>query len=511
MRTPSAGGRPRTVRRRALATALVGLAVLLLPAVASAHPLGNFTVNRYSGIQVSAGRVQVAYALDMAEIPTQQEKKRLDADGNGTITAAEFRTWSGKEARSLLAGVELSADGSPVRLRVTCSTAHFGPGQAGLPVLRLDAGFSGVLASPQGSISYRDQNDPERIGWREITAVGSGGTALQRSSVPASSVSDELHAYPKDLLSSPLDVRQASLTYGPGASDRTSTSPCAASGGESALRPGITGGGFADLVQRADVTPAVLALSLLLAIGFGALHAMGPGHGKTLMAAYLVGAGGRIRHATAVGGAVALMHTASVLGLGLLVLALERTFSPERVYPWLGVASGLVALGLGAALLVGRLGAWANERRGGGAHPHIHETPPGPIASPPEAGGTPGPAAPHSHGPGTHTHPVADAPLSRRGLTALAVAGGILPSPTALVVLLSAVSFHRVVFGLALIAAFSLGLAAALVVVGLVAIGARDAVTSRLSSGLGRLLPVFSAACIVGVGAFLTIRGAMQI
>ena len=283
------------------------------------------------------------------------------------------------------------------------------------------------------------------------------------------------------------------------------------SGGESAARPGITGGGFADLIERTNVTPAVVALSLALAIGFGALHAMGPGHGKTLMAAYLVTAGGRLRHATAVGGAVALMHTASVLGLGLLVLALERTFSPERIYPWLGVASGLAALGLGAALLVGRLGAWANERRAGGSTRTSMRKRGRTVATPARAAGH-GPE-PHSHGLGTHTHPVVtDSPvLSRRGLTALAVAGGILPSPTALVVLLSAVSFHRVVFGLVLIAAFSIGLAAALVIVGLVAIGARDAVTSRLSSGMGRLLPVLSAACIVGVGAFLTIRGAMQV
>ena len=454
--------------------------------------------------------MQIAYALDMAEIPTQQEKQRLDADGNGTVTPAEFQTWSRREARSLLAGVRLSDGGADVALRVTCSTAHFAPGQAGLPVLRLDAGFEGALPSSQGSISYRDQNDPDRIGWREITAVGSDGAALERSSVPAASVSDELHAYPKDLLASPLDVRQASLTYGPGASDQTSGSLCASSGGESAVRPGITGGGFADLIERTNVTPAVVALSLLLAIGFGALHAMGPGHGKTLMAAYLVTAGGKLRHATAVGGAVALMHTASVLGLGLLVLALERTFSPERIYPWLGVASGLAALGLGAALLAGRLGAWANERRAAEDHSHTHEAV---SRGSHDAGETAehGPV-PHSHGLGTHTHSVTDSPvLSRRGLTALAVAGGILPSPTALVVLLSAVSFHRLVFGLVLIAAFSIGLASALVVVGLVAIGARDAVTSRLSSGMGQLLPVLSAACIVGVGAFLTIRGAMQV
>jgi ABC-type nickel/cobalt efflux system permease component RcnA len=260
-------------------------------------------------------------------------------------------------------------------------------------------------------------------------------------------------------------------------------------------------------VSRSDLGVGVIALSMLLALGFGALHAVGPGHGKTLMAAYLVGAGGRARQAVAVGGAVAVMHTASVLALGVIVLSLERTFPPERVYPWLGLASGLVALGLGAALLVRRLGAWANVRRTEREHRVAVDE-----ARSPEGHRHAREGLDHDHGPGGHVHLAPDAPvLSRRGLMALAVAGGILPSPTALVVLLSAVSFQRVAFGLALIAMFSVGLAASLIVVGLLALRARDAVSSRLSTGLGRLVPVLSASVIVAVGAFLTVRGLAQV
>ena len=319
-----------------------------------------------------------------------------------------------------------------------------------------------------------------------MTATGTDGTAVARSSVPARSVSNALLSYPQDLLASPLDVQEAALSFRPG-----SGPPAApATGGveANALRPDVTGGAFAGLVGR---TGPFMLVALLLAFGFGALHALGPGHGKTLMASYLVGAGGRARHAIAVGGSVAVMHTASVLALGFVVLTVTEVFAPERVYPWLGLVSGVIAFALGASLLVARLGSWGGCH-GGPDHHHAN------------ADGTAGHA---------HEHPYADPTevLSRRRLTALAVAGGMLPSPTALVVLLAAVALHRIAYGLALIGAFSLGLATALVVVGLVALRARDVVAGRMSGRTARLVPVLSAASIALLGLVLTFRGFGQI
>jgi len=187
------------------------------------------------------------------------------------------------------------------------------------------------------------------------------------------------------------------------------------------------------------------------------------------------------------------MHTASVLGLGFVVLGATSVFAPERVYPWLGLGSGVIALALGATLLVSRMSRWS---AGEAVHDHAdgeHR---------------------HDHGHGEHGHPRAapDAPvLSRNGLVALAVAGGVLPSPTALVVLLAAVAVHRVGYGLALIAAFSLGLATALMVVGILALRARDVVQRRLSHRAARLVPVLSASAIVILGLVLTVNGATQI
>jgi nickel/cobalt exporter len=484
----------RCVRKLLFVIAL-SAAVVAVPSAALAHPLGNFTVNLYSGIQLTPGEVRIDYVLDMAEIPTFQEMSSIDADGDGTASDAERASWAGRTAPELLSNITLTVGGRRVDLRVVSSGMRFRPGQGGLQILRLEATFAGEVAS-QGSLTYRDDNYADRIGWREITAVGADGEAITGSSVPAGSVSDGLLSYPQDLLSSPLHVTEATLSFHPGTS-----APAAASSEQPAdARPGVTGGSFAGLV---DQTGPFMLVAFLLAIAFGALHALGPGHGKTLMAAYLVGAGGRPKQAVAVGGAVAVMHTASVLALGFVVLSATRLFPPERVYPWLGLGSGLVALGLGAGLLVGRFGVWSNGRRAALAYDVDHE----------QAGEHQhGHDDEHVHGGHGHTHAVPDAPvLSRRGLMALAVAGGILPSPTALVVLLGSVAFHRVAYGLGLIAAFSVGLATALIVVGILALRARDLVSRRMSGTVGRLVPVFSASAIVVLGLALTVRGFVQL
>jgi nickel/cobalt exporter len=445
--------------------------VLLAPSAAFAHPLGNFTVNTSAAILLTPGHIRVHYVADMAEIPTVQVMPELDVDRSGDVSDAERRAWSSDRAAQLLANLSLSIDGEPVELAITSARAELLPGQGGLDTLRVEAAFAGRIES-SGLLAFADANHEDRVGWHEVTAAGADGVSLEGSSVPAMSATDGLRAYPQDPLQSPLDVREATFAFAPGPSAPAATSDELSS----AERPAIASGGYADLVDRAG-GPTIFALAL--AFGFGALHALGPGHGKTLMAAYLVGAGGRTRHAVAVGGAVSVMHTASVLALGLVVLAATELFSPERVYPWLALASGVIALALGAGLLVSRLGRWSDRHAHGGVHHHGH-------------------GVEHDYGA-----PV----LSGRGLLALAVAGGILPSPTALVVLLGSVAVHRIGYGLALVGSFSLGLAASLIAVGVLTLGARDLVARRLSSRFARLLPVASASAIAVLGAVLTVNG----
>jgi nickel/cobalt exporter len=480
------------MKRAIRAAAVLGVALTCLvtaPGAASAHPLGNFTVNLYGGIVIEPSRSRSDYVMDLAEIPTYQEMVVVDANRDGRAEATELKRYALRKAPALLRNVTVTADGRPVALRVEVSHARLRPGQGGLPILRLEAVFDGRI-DRSGVLRYRDRNAAGRIGWREVTAVGASGEIVARSTVPAHSISDALLHYPTRLLSDPLHVTRASLSFRPG---RSGAAPALPTDRSVATRPGITGGTFARLATWSGLSIPIAVGALLLAAAFGAAHALLPGHGKTIMAAYLVGAGGQIRQAIQVGVAVALMHTASVLLLGIAVLALT-TYAPEQAYPWLTLVSGVAVLALGTYLVWSRVirrvrrsrVAWRSDD-------HHHEDD-------------------HDHGPASHEHahvPL-DRPLSRRSLAGLAVAGGILPSPTALVVLLSTIHQHRVVFGLALIAAFSVGLATALMGVGVVALRAQRLVQRRLRARWASLVPVASAAAIFSMGIALVTQAATR-
>ena len=285
--------------RRLLALLALGLAVVVATAGgASAHPLGNFTINTYDGIVVVPGEVRVNYVLDMAEIPTFQLGRSLDTNGDGTASPAELVAFAHVKSHDLLPSVHVARDGRPVPLAVRSATAILRPGQAGLHILRMEVVYAGPVART-GTLTLEDRTYADHIGWHEITAVGARGAVLARSNVPTRTISDALLRYPKNLLASPLHVTSARLSFRPGASGAAPTVPNGALGG---LRPGITGGAFARLATWTGLSVPALLLALLLAAGFGAAHALLPGHGKTLIAAYLVGQGGRLRQAAQVGG-----------------------------------------------------------------------------------------------------------------------------------------------------------------------------------------------------------------
>jgi nickel/cobalt exporter len=296
------------------------------------------------------------------------------------------------------------------------------------------------------------------------------GASIRSSSAPGESASDELRAYPKDLLHSPLNITAARVEYVPG------SGPGAAPALDGGAPPDRSRGGFESLIGRSHLGFGLVALSLLIAAFWGAAHALTPGHGKAIVAGYLVGSRGKARHAVLLGGVVTVTHTAGVFALGLVTLLLSRFVVPERLYPWLTVVSGLLVVVVGASVF------WSRWRHGR-AHAHglQHE---------------------HDH---DHRHDV-------RGLLGVGVAAGLLPCPSALVVLLSAIALHRIGFGLALILAFSLGLAATITSIGLVAVLARRAF-GRLSfqGRLIQLLPAVSALVIVVVGIALTVKALPEV
>jgi ABC-type nickel/cobalt efflux system permease component RcnA len=462
-----------------LLVALVVLVALAGPVAASAHPLGNFTVNRYSELDVAGNLVYVVYVLDLAEIPTFQ------AGGRRGIHAEPY-------ARRIGANLHLTVDGKPARLVPVREELAFPPGQGGLTTARLEVLFTGPKLSGDARLAYRDGNYADRIGWKEIVVSPSAGAHLARSSAPSSSVSERLLAYPKNLLASPLDVSSATASVVPGPS--AGAPPSLASSElleQRAAVRAVGDSGFARLIVHDDLGAWFVVASLFIAFFWGAAHGLGPGHGKSIVAAYLVGSRGTARHALMLGGTVTITHTIGVFALGLITLSLSQFIVPEQLYPWLNLVSALLIVGVGVSVLRWRLVEWRRAR----AHEHAHRH--GHAHSHDDHG------HPHGHGH-DHSH---DGSLSMRGLLGVGISGGIIPCPTALVVLLAAVSLHRVGYGLVLIVAFSLGLAATVSGIGLLAIGAKGLFGRfDVERGVLRLLPAVSALVVLGLGLVMTLH-----
>ena len=207
-------------RRRRLARALllaVGL-IVLLPAVALAHPLGNFTVNHFAGIRVEPDRIVLDLVIDEAEIPTFQDRLRIDTDGDGVISADEADVERLAACPRLVPDLALTVNGQRLPLVTFAAGLSFPPGTAGLSTMRLVCEFAAPL--PDGlpgptRIGFDDTSHPGRIGWHEVVVTGSGVT-LTAGKLPSTSISDRLRAYPANLIAHPLDVRNVTLTAVPG-------------------------------------------------------------------------------------------------------------------------------------------------------------------------------------------------------------------------------------------------------------------------------------------------------
>jgi nickel/cobalt transporter (NicO) family protein len=441
----------RAVGRRGLTPAIVLVlvaAVLAAPTPAHAHPLGNFSINHLSTVRISDDRIEVRYILDQAEIPTVQER--------GVPTPELVM----RKRDEVLRGLDLTADGRRVPLELDGpGRASFPPGSGGLETSRFEFRLVAAVDSPR-SVRLHDRTFEHRVGWKAIVAAPGDGTAV-RTRAPSGDPTNGLRRYPDDLLGSPLDHRDAAFTVRPG--DGT----LIAAGGEggSFETAADRADGFAGLFESAAAGEGVLVLLLLAAFGWGAVHALSPGHGKAMVAAYLVGTHGRPRHAIALGATVTVTHTIGVFALGLVTLALSQYVLPEDLYPWLNLTSGLLVVVIGAAVLRSRI------RAGREGHDHHHH----------------------------HHHSV-----TKRGLLGMGAAAGLIPCPSALVVLLAAVSQHEIALGMLLIVAFSLGLAGTLTALGLAVVYARKLVPHRRLPRVVTALPAVSALLIVGVGCVLT-------
>ena len=476
----------------------VVLALVAVP-VAGAHPLGNFTVNQYARIQVEKSGVQVHFVLDQAEIPTLQMIQQRDADGSGTIDGSEVAAARDALVRDIAGAVSLTVDGRPVRLIAETATLAFPKGQGGLSTTRLDLDLraAGVqLTSSPVQIAYASTYAFDRVGWKEVVVARVPGAAVTATTAATVDRTNGLRSYPKDLLASPaaqlsatVDARLGDGGLAVGAV-QTDGNVAAAEAGRD--RPGR----LASLVAPDQpLTIGFVLVALLIAMGWGALHALTPGHGKTMVAAYLAGSRGSARHAFALGATVTVAHTATVFALGFVTLTLSEFILPEQLYPWLNLVSGVLVLALGLAAIRQRVRVFRQSRAAARSAAHEHEH-----------GHDHDHGHSHDHGGNGHSHAPPDQ-LSWRSLLALGVSGGMIPCPSALVLLLGAIALDRTAFGVVLVCAFSLGLAGVVSGIGLTVLYARRLFTRIPSSGRAiRGLPVVSAAVITILGLVLTLR-----
>ena len=492
-----------------MAVALALSASLLAPAVAGAHPLGNFSVNHLAQVAVSADRVDVRYILDEAEIPTFQQRGVADA----TLLA---RKQAEVERRLVL-----TVDGRRVALRPAGRATISHPmGQGGLRTTRVELPLTAVVDMPR-RVDLRDDTFADRVGWKAIVAQPGRGTAV-RSSAPSSDPTNGLRSYPADLLSSPADLRSARLDASPGTGTLTAPDGSRTVAGSSTSR---ADDGLTKVFGDAAAGEGVLLLLLLAAFGWGAVHALSPGHGKAMVAAYLVGTRGRPRHAVALGAMVTVTHTVGVFALGGITLALSQYVLPETLYPWLNLVSGLLVVVVGATVLRSHLRRTRAHSHGHshshdhdhghhhhhdhGHHHHHHDASAGSrvrrawrrVAN--QLGGH------HHHDHDDHAHAHSHLPQEPgvRGLVAMGAAAGLIPCPSALVVLLGAVSQGQIGLGMLLIVAFSVGLAATLTALGLAVVLASRALRRvRVPGALVTALPAASALVIVVVGCVLTAK-----
>ena len=493
-----------------------------MPAVVLAHPLGNFTINHYAEVRIEADRVLLDVVIDQAEIPTFQARFDFDVDGDASLSDEEIATGRvtacGQIGRSLV----LTAGGVALAPRLTKAGLSFPLGAGGLATMREVCSFEAPLAAALTEIpmqiAFRDTSFQERLGWREIVARGSGATLRAvDGELRETGVSDRLQRYPADRVASPLAdtallvaataggpalpplaIPDATPVPSPEATAATTASPSpvlAAPPQAPAVVPGgVAGSEVPDIFRAPDLTPIVVLLSLMTALALGAGHALTPGHGKTLMAAYLVGTRGSARHALGLGAAVSLSHTIGILVLAAVVVAATDVVAPDVVVRWAPVVAAISIVVIGGWMLAGEV----RRRRSAGARHDHGPAHPQDHAHPHERD--------HDHGHG-HTHQ-APSTITWRSLFVLGLAGGLIPSTSALLILLGAIAAGRPSFGLVLVVAFGLGMAAVMSGIGLVLVTARDRVDrAQAGASMARVrnaVPLVASVVVLGFGVVLT-------
>jgi nickel/cobalt exporter len=521
------------------------LLALCSAALAIPHPMGNFSVSHYARFELTGQGIQLVYVLDLAEIPTFELLRSWQLERSSPRHQLEANAC--KQAKVWLDGLQIKSNVELQHPRFLSCELVISDGAGNLPVARITT--RAQLNRAGGSLAYQDTNFPDRAGWKEIVIVARDGALLQQASQTSQDVSKGLSQYPPDpTIAPPQDLRAElvwsvetpALARSKPASARkpppvirpipqpkqAPAAPSPATMTAAAAPPGtVTRGDFLSrLLHEREITPWMILVGLAAAFVLGGAHALTPGHGKTIVAAYLVGSRGTLKHAAFLGAMVTLTHTISVFALGLATLFFFRLVVPEKVTQWLGVISGLSIVAIGLWMAYKRFRAVSHNQEhhhdSGGHHhhgehthgqehghshdhDHAHNHDHSHTHDHTHDGG-------HSHDHGhDHAHGHSHMPdeLSWGGLVALGASGGLVPCESALVLLLGAIALRRVGLGLLLLVSFSAGLAVVLMAIGAIVLYARNLLPERKGSkpnAVFRYAPIASALIVTLVGVIMT-------
>lgn len=526
-------------------------ALLLCSVSLIAHPMGNFSVNHYTRIEATARGARLRYVLDLAEIPTFELLRAWNIDRNAP--QSELQAHGTEQAREWLKHLRISVDGHPAQAKLESVKVNIADGAGNLPILRVDVAAS-VNDARSGKLELEDQNFPERAGWKEIVINSGTDVSLVKASQSGKDLSKALTEYPPDPTVAPPQDLRAELEWRVdrplvatksskrlvgvptiGTAARTVVAsiaqPAPVRGASSpvtrtaqAAPPGsvVRGDLLSRILHRRKLTFPVVLLAILAAFGLGAAHALTPGHGKTIVAAYLVGSRGTLKHAAFLGAMVTFTHTVTVFALGLATLFLFRYIVPEKITLVLGAVSGLSIVAVGTWMLYKRLTKIGHSHPHSHGHTHTHDhgdhTHVHSHSHVPEHQHDPHDHSrphvhhhdhdnAHDHHHGSHTHSHVPDEISWGGLVALGASGGLVPCESALILLLGAIALGRVGLGLVLLLSFSVGLAIVLMLIGMLVLFAKDLLPKSTRSGnhsFLRLISIASPALVIVVGLIMT-------
>ncbi len=552
------------------------LAMLLGPGRVETHELTGTDISSLTHLDVDYDGITGYYELGFGEIAALDERRRMDADGDGRISVYEVEAYAAVKGAELEPNLTLEIDGEATSVRLgelemITEDPLVAPVQMTLrfALVPIKRSFTA-----EHTLSFTDANSFPRLIHADISIEGLDLVDLEDVQPHDGALKHVRVEAPRAPARADVRLVPSATWSGPFAGERSTRTASSRS-----AEAGVMYTDRLTQVLRADrVSPHVMLITLGVAVFLGAVHALQPGHGKTIVAAYLIGSRGTVANAIFLGGVVTFTHTFSIMILGVVTLFASRYILPEQIFPWLGTGSGFLVMALGIWLFVHYVRGGHGHSHGPGGHQHLppelmeseeapqthphhehahddehsrdhdhghahdhehehdhdhghshdhdhdhshdhdhdhdheheHEHSHAVKGAHPEAASATVHAG-HGAASGHHAQSAAERRLKLSSLLALGVAGGIVPCPGALVILLLAVALNRIVLGLSLIVAFSMGLALVLIIIGVLMVKARPLMEKF--SGRGRLiqaLPVVSAVVIVAAGFAMALRSLME-